>query len=144
MTSPAISLKTNDGIGEIILDKPAKRNALSTDMWAALPALVDAAVADTSVKVIIIHGGTAGAFAAGADISEFETIYATAESAERSGDTIARAIDSLANCAKPVIAAIDGACVGGGVSLALAADLRIAGEGAKFAVTPAKLGLPPV
>ena len=110
-------------------------------MWAALPALVDAAVADTSVKVIIIHGGTAGAFAAGADISEFETIYATAESAERSGDTIARAIDSLANCAKPVIAAIDGACVGGGVSLALAADLRIAGEGAKFAVTPAKLGL---
>jgi enoyl-CoA hydratase/carnithine racemase len=141
MSSPAIRLDVAGEIGELILDKPAKRNALSTDMWQAIPDLIRIAVDNKSVKVIIIHGGSTGAFASGADISEFETIYATPEMAAQSSDTIARAIESVASCAKPVLAAIDGACVGGGVSLALAADLRIASAGAKFAVTPGKLGL---
>ena len=141
MTSSSIRLQLNDETAEIILDKPEKRNALSSDMWDAIPALVDQAVAEKAVKVIILHGGTAGAFAAGADISEFEVIYATEETAQASADTITRAVNSLANCPKPVIASIEGACVGGGVSLALATDLRIAAEGSRFAVTPARLGI---
>ena len=141
LSQPSIRLETSPPIAEIILNKPTKRNALSVDMWREIPVLVERAVADPEVKVILIHGGDAGAFAAGADISEFATIYATPEAAAASGGTIAAALDAVEACVKPVIAAIQGACVGGGVSLAMAADFRIAEEGAKFGITPGKLGL---
>ena len=103
--------------------------ALSVDMWAAIPALVEQATADPNVKILIIHGGDAGAFAAGADISEFEEIYATRDSAAASGSTIAAALDAVEACPKPTLAAIEGACVGGGVSLAMTCDLRVASAG---------------
>ncbi|KCZ53336.1 hypothetical protein HY29_03705 [Hyphomonas beringensis] len=141
MRSNAIRLVMDDEIAELVLNKPEKRNALSTDMWQSIPGMIDEAVQNQTTKVIIIHGGSAGAFAAGADISEFETIYATPEKAVHSSKIIADAIESITKCPKPVLAAIEGACVGGGVSLALAADLRIADQSAKFAITPGKLGL---
>lgn len=137
----SIRLDVSAPFGEIVLNKPEKRNALSVDMWAEIPALVDRATEDPNVKILILHGGDAGAFAAGADISEFEAIYATRESAKASGDTIAAALAAVEACPKPSIAAIDGACVGGGVSLAMACDLRVASAGSKFGVTPGKLGL---
>lgn len=140
MTLP-IRLDTAAPLAEIVLSRPERRNALSVDMWAAIPGLVAEANANPDVKVILLHGGNAGAFAAGADISEFETIYATAEAAKASGQRIADALDAIETSEKPVIAAIEGACVGGGVSLAMAADLRVAGASAKFGVTPGKLGL---
>ncbi|GAB5458762.1 MAG: enoyl-CoA hydratase-related protein [Henriciella sp.] len=136
-----IHLDTAPPLAEIVLNQPEKRNALSQDMWAAIPALVAKADADPEVKVLLIHGGDTGIFSAGADISEFETTYATAQSAKASGETIAAALDAVENCSKPVIAAIEGACVGGGVSLAMACDIRIAANTAKFGVTPGKLGL---
>lgn len=136
-----IRLDITPPFAEIVLNKPEKRNALSVDMWAQIPQLVAEATNHPEVKVLIIHGGDAGAFAAGADISEFEEIYATRESAKASGDTIAAALDAVEACPKPTMAAIDGACVGGGVSLAMACDLRVASEGSKFGVTPGKLGL---
>ena len=139
--SPSVRLEQLPPIAEIVLNKPEKRNALSVDMWAAIPPLVEAAVADPAVKVLIVHGGSAGTFAAGADISEFATIYADDESAKAAGAATEAALYALENCAKPVLAAIDGACVGGGVSLAMACDLRIASANAKFGVTPSKLGL---
>jgi enoyl-CoA hydratase/carnithine racemase len=141
LSQPSIRLEINAPYGEIILNKPEKRNALSVDMWAAIPELIERVMAADTVKVVIIHGGDAEAFAAGADISEFSTIYATPESAAQSGALIAAALNAVEACAKPVIAAIDGACVGGGMSLAMAADLRVASEGARFGITPAKLGI---
>ncbi|MHA7858541.1 MAG: enoyl-CoA hydratase/isomerase family protein [Henriciella sp.] len=137
----SIRLVTADPLAEIVLNKPAKRNALSVDMWAAIPDLVARAVADPATKVLLIHGGDAGAFAAGADISEFEETYATKQNAKAAGDAIAAALNALETCPKPTIAAIDGACVGGGVSLAMACDLRVASARSKFGVTPGKLGL---
>ena len=137
----SIRLDVSAPLSEIVLNKPAKRNALSVDMWAAIPGLVEKVVADPTTKVLLIHGGDAGAFAAGADISEFEQTYATKQSAKAAGDTIAAALNALENCPKPTMAAIDGACVGGGVSLAMACDLRVASAGSKFGVTPGKLGL---
>jgi enoyl-CoA hydratase/carnithine racemase len=128
-------------LAEIVLNKPEKRNALSVDMWAAIPDLVDEAVRDPETKVLLIHGGDAGAFAAGADISEFERTYATKDSAKAAGDTIAAALNAVEACPKPTLAAIEGACVGGGVSLAMACDLRVASARSKFGVTPGKLGL---
>ncbi len=140
MTAP-IRLVIDPPLAELVLDRPERRNALSIAMWAAIPELVADAVAAPEVKVLLVHGGDAGAFAAGADISEFGTMYATPEAAAASGRTIADALMAVERCAKPVIAVIDGACVGGGVSLAMACDLRIASPGARFGVTPARLGL---
>ncbi|MEL6416901.1 MAG: enoyl-CoA hydratase/isomerase family protein, partial [Pseudomonadota bacterium] len=137
----SIRLNVAAPLSEIILNKPEKRNALSVDMWAAIPDLVAQAVMDPDTKVLLIHGGDTGAFAAGADISEFEDTYATKESAKAAGDAIAAALNALENCPKPTIAAIEGACVGGGVSLAMACDLRVASARSKFGVTPGKLGL---
>lgn len=137
----AIRLDITPPFAEIVLNKPAKRNALSVDMWAAIPDMVAQAVSHPDVKVLLIHGGESGAFAAGADISEFEDIYATKDSAKASGDTIAAALNAVENCSKPTMAAIEGACVGGGVSLAMACDLRVASARSKFGVTPGKLGL---
>lgn len=139
--NPPIRLDIAAPLAEIVLDRPERRNALSVEMWTAIPRLVAEANDNPEVKVILIHGGDAGAFASGADISEFETIYATQEAAKASGQRIAEALGAIETSAKPVIAAIEGACVGGGVSLAMAADLRVAGADAKFAVTPGKLGL---
>ena len=136
-----IRLEITGGIAEIILDVPERRNALNDAMWAAIPQLVCEANADGDASVIILHGGRAGAFAAGADISEFETIYADEASARTAATHVGEALAAIETSPKPVIAAIEGACVGGGVSLAIACDLRIAAEGAKFGVTPARLGL---
>ncbi len=140
MTSP-LYLKPGDPIGEIILDRPDKRNALSIAMWAALPGLISEACARPDIKVLIIHGGPSGSFAAGADISEFSRIYDTRDRARDSGAVIAAALAAVENCRKPILSAIEGACVGGGVSLALATDFRIAASTARLGITPARLGL---
>lgn len=139
--SQTIRLETRPPLAEIILDQPQRRNALSLDMWASLPGLIAAANGDAQVKVILLHGGGTGVFAAGADISEFPVVYGSPEASRATGRTIAGALDAIAQSPKPVIAAIEGACVGGGVSLAVAADLRIATTTASFGVTPARLGL---
>jgi enoyl-CoA hydratase/carnithine racemase len=136
-----IRLETAAPLAEIILDQPQRRNALSLEMWAMLPDLVAAANADPGVKVILLHGGGEGVFAAGADISEFPVVYGTPDAARQTGETIARALSAIEESPKPVIAAIEGACVGGGVSLAVATDLRIAASSATFGITPARLGL---
>lgn len=137
----SIRLDISAPFAEIILNKPEKRNALSIDMWAQIPGFVQAAEADNSAKVLIIHGGDTGAFAAGADISEFETVYATPEAARTSGEQTEAALSALENCTKPVLAAIEGPCVGGGVSLAMCADICLASQRSKFGITPAKLGI---
>lgn len=139
--SDPIRLVISPPFAEIVLERPERRNALSIAMWDAIAGLVEQAVRASEAKVVLLHGGGTGAFAAGADISEFATIYATRESAAASGRTIAQALEAIERCPKPVIAAIDGPCVGGGVSLAMAADLRIASRTASFGVTPARLGL---
>lgn len=136
-----IRIEFTPPLAEIILDAPQRRNALSQDMWAALPARVAEANAHPDVKVILLHGGGNGVFAAGADISEFPVIYATPEAARESGRIIEQALGAIEASAKPVIAAIEGACIGGGVSLAVAADLRMSTATASFGITPARLGL---
>lgn len=92
---PPIRLDLSGTFAEIVLNRPERRNALSVAMWRAIPGLVAEANADRQVKLILIHGGAAGAFAAGADISEFETIYATPETARASGQSIAAALDAI-------------------------------------------------
>ncbi|MFN5554405.1 MAG: enoyl-CoA hydratase/isomerase family protein, partial [Hyphomonadaceae bacterium] len=122
------------------INRPDKRNALSVAMWAAIPARVAEAIADPDIKLLFVRGA-GGVFAAGADISEMPEVYATAEAALLNDEKIQGAMKALEECPKPVIALIEGPCVGGGCGIALACDLRIGVEGSRYGVTPAKLGL---
>lgn len=129
-----------NGIGELVLSQPAKRNALNAEMWAALPVVLKNAEATPGLKVLIVKGDGEH-FASGADISEFKTLYATKASAKKISDDIANGFNALAQFPLPTLAMIRGACVGGGCGLALCCDLRFADNTSIFAVTPAKLGL---
>lgn len=124
----------------LVLNRPHKRNALNVAMWSAIPELVARASADEDVKLLFVRGA-GGVFASGADISEMPSVYATAEAALANDEKIQGAMRAIEDCPKPVIALIEGPCVGGGCGLALACDLRFAAHGARFGITPAKLGL---
>jgi enoyl-CoA hydratase/carnithine racemase len=136
-----LELRHTGPVARLVIDNPARRNAFSRAMWCALPGLVAAAQANAQTRVLILQGAQSGMFAAGADISEFERTYASAAEAAVAAREIQCAVDALDQCALPVVALIDGPCVGGGVALATACDLRIASTQARFAVTPARLGL---
>ena len=127
-------------IGELVLSQPARRNALNAAMWADLPIILDKAAKTKSLRALIVRG-EGEHFASGADISEFETLYATATSAKKISDDIAASFKALAEFPMPTIAMIRGACVGGGCGLALCCDIRFADNTSKYAITPAKLGL---
>ena len=127
-------------VATITLNRPERRNALNQAMWAGLRDAVRRADALADAKIIVVRGA-GGHFAAGADISEFDTVYASRERAGAYSRTVAESVTALADAAKPVIAMIEGSCVGGGMAIALACDLRIAASDAKFGITPAKLGL---
>jgi enoyl-CoA hydratase len=135
-----VLVEKQGALGFIIFDHPERRNAISLDMWRQIPAAVETLCADALVRVVVMRGRGETAFVAGADISEF--------SEARSGDSItdydadsASAFAALSNMDKPLIALIHGFCIGGGVALALTADLRYAAEDARFAIPAARLGL---
>ncbi len=134
-----LELRIEDVVATLVLDRPARRNALNREMWRGLPGLLDEARA-ARVKVLIVTGA-GGAFAAGADISEFETVYADRATTTAYFGEIAAAMDAVATFEAPTLARIDGACVGGGLGLALCCDVRIAADRARLGITPAKLGL---
>ncbi|MEM8617474.1 MAG: enoyl-CoA hydratase-related protein [Pseudomonadota bacterium] len=136
-----INLRTDGAVAEVVLNKPDKKNALCNTMWAAIPDLIGQAVANPEVRVLLLHGGGNGVFAAGADISEFDTAYGNEGAIHASGRLMEKALSALEHCAKPVIAAVNGPCYGAGVALAVACDFRVASETARFCVPPAKLGL---
>lgn len=135
-----LSYRSSPPIGEIILNQPSKRNAVSAAMWDALgPAIADAE-RDDAVSLIVLRG-EGDHFAAGADITEFAKVYETPASAERYTATMLNALAAVERSKKPTLAAIRGSCIGGGCSIALATDFRFASASAKFGVTPGKLGL---
>jgi enoyl-CoA hydratase/carnithine racemase len=127
-------------ISHLVLASPSTRNAMTRAMWSALPLICDRVAADASIRVLVVSG-EGGTFCAGADISEFEETYRTPMSAQAVNTAVREAQARLRTLPKPTIAAIEGSCMGGGCGIALACDLRIAAEGARFAITPAKLGI---
>ena len=110
-------------------------------MWTLVDAALDRFAADDAVRVVILSGAGGKAFVAGADISKFENERATEEGVRHYNETTARVYTKVHTFPKPVIAQIDGFCVGGGAALAVCCDLRVCGEGSQFAVPAAKLGL---
>lgn len=139
--SQRLNLIIDETIATLTLNHAERRNAVTQDMWAAIPDLISQAEEMPGVRTLILHGGECGHFAAGADISEFSTHYTTPENIDSSIEALSRASDAIAALSKPVIAAIEGSCMGAGLSLATAADLRVVADGARFCLPPAKLGV---
>ncbi len=128
-------------IGWMIFNNPERRNAISLDMWQAMPAILDAFDRDPAIRVIVLKGAGDKAFISGADISQFEKQRSSPETVAQY-DAIAEAANArLQDIRKPTIAMIHGFCIGGGVGVALQCDLRIAAENARFGVPAARLGL---
>lgn len=143
-----IALKTDrmlarkeGAVGWITFNNPARHNAVSMAMWEALEEIVADYATDPDIRVIVVHGAGGRAFVSGADISEFEEKRSSAETTKIYNERAQAASHALRDVNKPTIAMIRGYCVGGGVSLALSCDMRIAAEGSSFAVPAAKLGL---
>ncbi|MBV9247756.1 MAG: enoyl-CoA hydratase/isomerase family protein, partial [Acetobacteraceae bacterium] len=146
--APAIKLKTDKMLGEIegpigwmTFNKPERRNAVSLDMWEAIPEILDRFESDPSVRVIVLKGAGDQAFVSGADISQFEEARASREANEHYDRVSDRASTRLMECGKPVIAMIRGWCIGGGLAIAICCDIRIASEGSRFGIPAARLGL---
>ncbi len=110
-------------------------------MWQGLPEIVARFDADPAVRCIVVTGAGTEAFAAGADISEFDDHRATEDSAKVYDQATHDATAAIAGCAKPVVAAVRGFCFGGGMALAMACDLRLASDDARFCIPAAKLGV---
>lgn len=128
-------------IGRLIVANPARRNAVSLDMWKAIPGAVAALEAHPDVRVIVVRGDGDLAFVSGADISEFATVRKDAASARAYEASNADAFSAVRHVAKPTIAMIRGFCLGGGMGLAVACDLRVAATDAVFGIPAARLGV---
>ncbi len=140
MTERIIARK-DGAIGWLIFNNPERRNAVSLDMWQAIPEVLGDFGADDAIRVVVLAGAGDKAFVSGADISQFEKQRSTAETVAHYDEIGEKAQTALKNFDKPVIAMIRGYCIGGGLNIANLCDLRIAADDARFGIPAAKMGL---
>jgi enoyl-CoA hydratase len=133
-----IRLDRDGHVATITLNRPPARNALPISGWLKL-AEVAGEIAASDARVVVLRSDVPVIFSAGADIAEFGTF--TGDDATRFREAMRAGIEAIAALPMPVIAVIDGGCFGAAIALVLACDLRVAGDGASFASTPAKLGI---
>ncbi len=136
----ALALEVDGPVATATLNRPQARNALNVAMWRAWPQLVHDLNPRREVRALVVRGA-GGHFASGADISEFDEVFADHASALAYGRLLEAATAALAAFDRPVVAVIEGFCIGAGLAVALACDLRIAAEDARLGAPPAKLGL---
>jgi enoyl-CoA hydratase/carnithine racemase len=135
-------LARKDGrVGSMIFNNPERHNAVSFEMWQAAARILDDFAADPEVRVVVLTGAGGKAFVSGADISKFDDERATREAVERYNAATERIYSTVYAFPKPTIAGIQGYCIGGGLGLAVACDLRFCTQGSRFALPAAKLGL---
>lgn len=137
--TPDVLSERDGGIATVTLFNPEKLNALNAAMWRRLAETFAALDADESLRCVVVRGEGA-AFAAGGDLVEMQTARADIDGALAYHAQVGAALDALAGCRHPVVAAIRGPCVGGGLEIACACDLRIAGESARFGAPINRLG----
>jgi len=125
----------------IRFNNPAKHNALSVDMWQAVPPLLAQAEQDPAIRLVVFSGAGEKAFVSGADISQFEDMRAAREAVKHYELMAEEALMSIYRCGKPTLACIRGFCIGGGVNVAISCDIRIASEDSVFSIPAARLGL---
>ena len=141
MSGGQVLLSRDGDIATVTLSHPERLNALSLAMWERLGALMRELDGDEGMRCIVVRGAGEKAFAAGADIAAFATERANSAQAAEYGRRIATAMRSLADCRHPMVALIQGACVGGGLLVASQCDLRICNASARSGVPVKNLGL---
>jgi enoyl-CoA hydratase/carnithine racemase len=137
----AILIERAGALATVTLDRPARLNAVSNAMWDRLGAVFAELDGEEALRCVVLQGAGAKAFSVGADISEFEQNRSTVEKARAYARRAHGAMARIGACRHPVVARIHGLCIGGGLELALACDLRIAGAGARFGIPVKRLGL---
>jgi enoyl-CoA hydratase len=136
-----ILLDRDGHIARITFNQPERMNAMSLSMWQGLTDALKALAEDDAIRVVILRGAGDKAFVSGADISEFDKLRSSEDSIQTYNAVSEGADKALYNFPKPTIAQIKGFCVGGGMGLAIACDMRIAAEDSRLGITAAKLGL---
>jgi enoyl-CoA hydratase/carnithine racemase len=136
-----VRVQRNDGVGSVVFSNPEKYNALNYEMWQAIPRALQELADDPQVRVIVLEGEGEKAFVSGADISQFGTQRTEPGARDRFSEAVEAAYLAPVRCPKPVIAKIRGICMGGGLGLAAACDLRICSTDARFRMPAARLGL---
>ena len=137
----SLIVEKRGGVGWIVFNQPAKRNAINGAMWRGIPAAMRQFDADRGVRCVAFRGSGTEAFAAGADISEFDKIRSQRSSVAKYDRLLDEVLHSIQDSRKPSLAMIHGYCMGGGLEVALACDLRYSGESGQFGIPAAKLGL---
>jgi enoyl-CoA hydratase/carnithine racemase len=128
-------------IATVVFNRPKLRNAISLAMWGEIARVTEKLEQDPSVRAVVYRGSGTEAFASGADISEFKEVRKDPETAMQYNAQTAAAYETIRRCAKPTVAMIFGYCMGGGMTIAIACDVRFAAEGTKFGIPAARLGI---
>ncbi len=134
----AVRTERNGAIASVVFDHQERRNAMTMDMWSAVPGICAELEADDDIRVVVLRGAGDVAFVAGADISQFQQRRPGGSDYDQA---TGRAFEAIGRLRKPVIAVIHGFCIGGGLAIAVAADLRFAADDARFGLPPARLGI---
>ncbi len=137
---PTLGLHIEDGVATIVFRNPTRLNALTLEMFVELRRSVEEFARESSVRAIVLRGDGNKAFTTGGDMSEFSRNRSRAEDIQHYKETFRAAIEAVADVRKPTIAAVRGYCFGGGMSIALACDLRFADISAQFCFPSARLG----
>ena len=141
--TPTERVKTwlDGAVLHIRFNNPAKHNALSMDMWEAVPPLLERAEKDDAVRMVVFSGEGTKSFVSGADISQFEDMRAAKEAVKRYEQVAEAALQGIHEFGKPTVACIRGYCIGGGVNVAISCDIRVASADSVFSVPATRLGL---
>jgi enoyl-CoA hydratase len=137
----SLLVEKRGAVGWIVFNQPQKRNAINNAMWAAIPPAMRRLDADPAVRVVAFRGAGTEAFAAGADISEFEKVRSQRGAVAKYDGLLDRVLHAIQDSRKPSLAMVHGFCMGGGLEIALACDLRYSGASGQFGIPAAKLGL---
>jgi enoyl-CoA hydratase/carnithine racemase len=133
--------KKDSATGWLVFSNPERLNAVSYEMWQAIPGLMADFVADPDIRVVVLRGEGDKAFVSGADISQFEKKRGTKDAIAEYDQATYHANTAILSCPKPTVAMIQGYCVGGGLGIALCCDLRFAADNSRFAIPAGRLGL---
>lgn len=140
-TSDKILVDRRAGVGWLVINNPERRNAISLEMCEALQSAFTDFSSDDQIRCVVMRGAGDKAFASGADISQFEKHRADADAAEAYGKVSRAVREQMIAFEKPLVAMIRGFCMGGGLGIAMTADIRVAAEDAVFGIPAARLGI---
>lgn len=141
MFDPRLPVAREGDIAIVTIDRPDVRNALDVALWRALQRTFEALSDDDALRCVIIRGAGGAAFSAGSDIASFDAVYGDADRAAETGQVLHHAFQSIRLCQHPVVAQIEGICLGGGAGIATMCDFRVGGETIRFGITARNLGI---